>query len=166
MKNPEIGVATPAYATPTPATQESRPRKPKRTSSEIGKAVRRVRTECLLSVEELNALTGLNSRKLVRWTIEGTCGVHLDGFHRPGVGWLSSLPAVDRFLAQAIAAQEAAGGPERSAHLREVAARAAQHLAARQAPLARLARPELETLAGGLLALVVLLTTGGPSDAT
>lgn len=42
---------------------------------------------------------GLTGEHYRRWVIQGKNGIHLDGFHRPGSGWLTSLAALARFRA-------------------------------------------------------------------
>jgi hypothetical protein len=73
--------------------------------SRICRAVKRLASEELVRVRELTAEAGATDAILRRWIIEGfKIGpgqhLHLDGVRRPGVGWLSSRPAVRRFKAE------------------------------------------------------------------
>lgn len=74
---------------------------------------------------------------LTRWIVEGLRGVHLDAFHRPGAGWMTSAAALDRFAAAVPPAGERAQAD----------------------PLSRVRRADLERLSVGLWA--VLLAVGG-----
>jgi hypothetical protein len=67
-------------------------------SREQAAAARRVIDEGAVSVHDLAAVVGATAESLRRWIVEGKNGVHLDGLHRPGVGWMSSELAVARFL--------------------------------------------------------------------
>jgi hypothetical protein len=73
-------------------------RKHKRPRVEIARAVHRLMSEALKNLEELAGEAGVSADTLKRWGISGKQGVHLDLFHRPLVGWLSSTEAVQRFL--------------------------------------------------------------------
>jgi transposase-like protein len=67
--------------------------------AEQAAAARRVLAEGEVSVHELAKRIGVTGQSLQRWIVEGRAGVHLDGFHRPGTGWMTSEEAVKRFLA-------------------------------------------------------------------
>lgn len=88
----------------------------KRPRVEIARAVLRLRTETVVPVEQVSAEAQAHSRALVRWITGGKHGVYLDGLHRPGIGWMTSRAALDRFRAAlALAGQKSgAAGPDRS----------------------------------------------------
>lgn len=86
---------------------------------------------------------------LTRWIVKGLRGVKLDGFHRPGVGWVTSLQALDRFAA-AVPPRER---PAESPRVR------------RDQLFAPLARHDLEQLVVGLWAMVQTLTAPPPDMA-
>jgi hypothetical protein len=67
-------------------------------SREQAAAARRVIDEGAVSVHDLAAVVGATAESLRRWIVEGKNGVHMDGFHRPQTGWMSSEEAVKRFL--------------------------------------------------------------------
>ncbi len=72
----------------------------KRPRTEIARAVLRLANEPLQSVAALADAVGVDVRSLVRWITQGRAGVHLDGVHRPGFGWLTSAAALRRFDAE------------------------------------------------------------------
>jgi hypothetical protein len=61
-------------------------------------AVRRIRGERLEEVAEVARILRLPPKTVERYIVRGCRGVFLDGLHRPGVGWMTSLPAARRFL--------------------------------------------------------------------
>jgi len=80
----------------------------KRDRASIVAAVRRVKLETLLTLDDLAKLVsrtipelraGVGPLSLKRWILEGKRGVYLDGIHTPGEGWKSSVEAVRRFVA-------------------------------------------------------------------
>jgi hypothetical protein len=73
---------------------------------EIARAVARLNAEDLEPAGDLAAFLALPPSRVVRWVIQGERGVFLDGVHRPGVGWLSSVPACVRFCRQLAARDE------------------------------------------------------------
>jgi hypothetical protein len=83
----------------------------KRSRLEIARAVLRLAGEPLVPVERLRERTTASTRALVRWITGGRGGVFLDGCHRPGVGWVSSFAALERFFRELRAAtpQDAPG---------------------------------------------------------
>jgi hypothetical protein len=76
----------------------------KRSRLEIARAVLRLAGEELLPVERLRDRAGAGTRALIRWITAGRGGVFLDGCHKRGVGWVSSVAALERFLAACRAA--------------------------------------------------------------
>ena len=68
-----------------------------RSRLEIARAILRLSKEQLITVEELAAKIDAYPRTILRWITQGKGGVHLDGFHRPGIGWLTSETALERF---------------------------------------------------------------------
>lgn len=76
------------------STKSSKQRRPR---IEIAKAVHRLTREKLLTLEELATTAGVGLGTLLRWVMSGKGGVFLDGFHRPNVGWMSSVEALGRF---------------------------------------------------------------------
>lgn len=78
----------------------------KRSRLSIAQAVHRLTAEDLVPLYELKEIAKASEATLRRWIIEGKSGRYLDGFHRPNRGWLSSVPAVLRFLAEVRAVEE------------------------------------------------------------
>lgn len=85
----------------------------KRSRASIAEAVRRVAAECFVPVELIDTPFAWHpgrpehlvpARTLQRWIVSGCRGVYLDGFHRPGLGWVTSPAALERFRAALAAA--------------------------------------------------------------
>ncbi len=70
----------------------------KRSRSAICAAVRRLKGEELMNLYALADEIDVSVQTLTRWAIEGKQRCWLDAVHRPGVGWLSSREACERFL--------------------------------------------------------------------
>jgi hypothetical protein len=86
-------------------TSEADRRELQNKRSRICRAVKRLAREDLVRLRELTAEAGATDAALRRWIIAGVKiapgqHLHLDGVRRPGVGWLSSRPAVRRFKAE------------------------------------------------------------------
>lgn len=75
---------------------------------EIARAVLRLASESQVPVEQLREKAMAGTRSIVRWITAGRGGVFLDGYHKPGVGWVSSVAALDRFFEQTLAASRRA----------------------------------------------------------
>lgn len=93
----------------------------KRSRLEIARAVLRLSTEPLVPVERFRERTTADTHSVIRWITRGRGGVFLDGLHRPGVGWMSSFAALERFFAQTRATPEQAskqGEPDAPVRLR------------------------------------------------
>jgi hypothetical protein len=94
------------------------------TRLEIARAAQRLALEPLITVDELAGEVFAYSRTLIRWITEGKGGVHLDGIHRPGRGWLTSRAAYARFSDKLLARSRKADAgelarPERTRRNRE-----------------------------------------------
>lgn len=64
----------------------------------------RLNAEVLVTADELAPQVNYSARTIERYISRGCRGVHLDGFYRPDVGWLTSRPAWERFTAALVAA--------------------------------------------------------------
>ena len=57
----------------------------------------RLANEELITAAELADEVFAYPETVARWITDGKCGVYLDGVHRPGVGWMTSRAAYERF---------------------------------------------------------------------
>jgi hypothetical protein len=71
----------------------------RRSRSDIVKAVRRVSREETVHISALTEEADASERAILRWIVQGRRGKYMDGFHKPGEGWMSSKAALARFLA-------------------------------------------------------------------
>jgi hypothetical protein len=81
----------------------------KTSKDEIRRAVRRIRDDVLIDMGEAARLLGKPPMTVERYVVRGCRGVRLDGLHRPGVGWVTSAAAVERF-ARELAERDGQGG--------------------------------------------------------
>jgi hypothetical protein len=65
---------------------------------DIARAVLRLAGEHVVPVDQLAGAARASTRALIRWITQGKHGVHLDGYHKDGAGWVSSAAALERFL--------------------------------------------------------------------
>lgn len=72
---------------------------PKQSHPERVRARARLGSETILTADELAPLVGRPARSIERYISRGCRGIHLDGYYRPDVGWLTSLAAWERFQA-------------------------------------------------------------------
>jgi hypothetical protein len=84
----------------------------KRSRLEITRAALRLDGETLVPIECLREKTTASSRALIRWITAGRAGVFLDGIHKPGIGWVSSFAALERFFREMIASARESDDPE------------------------------------------------------
>jgi hypothetical protein len=68
----------------------------RRDRREIARAVRGIRRETHVPVEEIAVMLGHPVNTVVRWIVRGCRGVHLAGYRRAG-SWYSSAAAAVRF---------------------------------------------------------------------
>jgi hypothetical protein len=84
----------------------------KRSRLEIARAVLRLSGEQLIPIERLCEQAMASTRSIIRWIVEGRGGVHLDGYHKDGVGWVSSVAALERFFKEVLATSRKADDDE------------------------------------------------------
>jgi hypothetical protein len=78
----------------------------RRPRADVVRACARLAAEETEPLLDLAPLAGASPKTLERWIVQGKRGVHLDGKRDPRRGWVSSRPALKRFLAHFASGQD------------------------------------------------------------